>query len=68
MGVNGAIKALHEEAARDLASEFEELYRESYSTVYNSVYFNMLDRDAAEDVTAEGGEFEGIEWYVLLNG
>ena len=53
MGVNGAIKALHEEAARDLASEFEELYRESYSTVYNSVYFNMLDRDAAEDVTAE---------------
>ncbi len=53
MGANGVIRAFRDESARDLASEFEGLYRENYPTVYNSVYYNMLDRDAAEDVTAE---------------
>lgn len=35
------------------AAEFERLYRESYSYVYNSVFFRMGDEEAACDVTAE---------------
>lgn len=33
--------------------DFDHLYRESYSKVYNYAYYQLLNADAAEDVTAE---------------
>lgn len=37
----------------DLKSEFERLYRESFSEVYSFVMFQMLDEEAARDVTSD---------------
>ena len=39
--------------AKDRPHEFERLFRESYSEVYNFVYYSILNEQATEDVVAE---------------
>lgn len=53
MDTGKAIGAFRAAGAEGLASDFERFYRDSYPSVYNSIYYCMLDRDSAEDVTSE---------------
>ena len=53
MAMNAHAKAFRAYRERNAAREFEELYRQSYPSVYNFVYYRMLDSQTAEDVTAD---------------
>ena len=58
MGLQGSshskrLRVLRGGKTQTPSDRFTELYRESYSLVYNYVLFRMADRDAAETVVAE---------------
>lgn len=53
MAISGNGRKARRANPRNLADEFERLYREAYPLVYNYSYHVLLSRTTAEDITSE---------------